>query len=357
MKNLVFLSSLNNNEQRGGAYLRVDSMVKVFSHWGILVKTLYQDQITVKGRFQKLLGSLRFGREVTALFSKARVNIPACDYLVLDNFRYLHWDLVFAKHGDKPLLIYNAHNLEFENYFGKADSFRRARFSKYEANRIEICDLILVCSEREREILIVLNPRLKNRIYVFPNLVDIRNYKVCAQKQSITFLGSLDYYPNIEAVKFICGYFLDHLPKELHSHIVIAGRNPGHEVVELCAQRGVQLLTNLSDSEISTLLAETKVSLVPLVSGSGTRLKIIESIFSHALVLATQMGSEGVDPAGLVISDLEDFPGECARLYLKKAFADICSDSRYNKYLETYDCYTWAKSHHEEFMMILNLNS
>lgn len=357
MKNLVFLSSLNNEQQRGGAFLRVDSMAKVFSLWGLKVEMLYQDRISVGGRFQKLMASLRFGKEVMALFSKAKVNIPPCDYLVLDNFRYLHWDLIFSDQKIKPLIIYNAHNLEFENYFGKVPGYGRDKFSKYEANRIERCDLIFVCSDRERDILITLNPRLENRIHVFPNLVDARNYKSAPKKEWITFLGSLDYYPNVEAIEFICGEFFDQLPEEFRPYLVIAGRNPCPRVRELCEQRGISLRTNLTDSEITDLLASTKISLVPLVSGSGTRLKIIESLFSHAMVIATEMGAEGVLSNSLTICELDDFTRQCSRMYRDNTFHDICPESSYNSYLGLYDCLSWAKLHQEEFARILRLTS
>lgn len=331
-------------------------MVKVFQHWGLEVSLLYQEQFEVKGRFQKLMASLQFGKEVVALFSKARVDIPSCDFLVLDNLRYFHWDLHFLDESKKPTIIYNAHNLEFENFFGKIPGPNRDKFSEYEARIVDRSDLILVCSTREKEILQKLNPDLNNKVFVFPNLVDADQYKISSDKKWITFLGSLDYFPNIQAIEFIGSDFIKYLPANLRDKIVIAGRNPTEKVKRICKEQNLQLRENLSDDEITELLATTKVSLVPLVSGSGTRLKIIESLFSHAMVLSTEMGAEGVEHGGLAIAELDDFSQECIRLYnTMDNFSSLCPDSLYLKYLESYDCHAWAAIHRDKFKEILTI--
>lgn len=328
-------------------------MMKVFTYWGIDSSLIYQDKISMSGRLQKILASLRFGKEVMALFSKATVEIPPCDFLVLDNFRYLHWNLKFANKCPRPRLIYNAHNLEFENYFGKNGHSRRDKFAMYEAKKMDLCDLIFVCSEREQNILFDLNPALEGKIHVFPNLVDANHYLSKPSKKWITFLGSLDYFPNIEAVRFLANQFIKDLDPKLREFLIIAGRNPTDEVKRLCSLSGIELRTNLSDREVTELLAETKVSLVPLVSGSGTRLKIVESLFSHAMVLSTPVGAEGVDLAGLCINSLDAFSKDCSELYNKNSFSQYCPTSLYNKYLESYDCYTWAELNKHKFQEIL----
>ncbi len=353
MKKTIFLSSLNNEKQRGGAFLRVDSIKKVIQSWGGQVSILYQDAIHPTGFFQKLRASLIYGKEIKSLFSKAQVTISECDILILDNFRYLHWDFKFK--GKRPRIIYNAHNLEFENYFGKFDTPKRRKFAHYEALKMNECDFILVCSEREKDILLNLNANLSSKVFVFPNLVDSKFYDKGSQssKKWITFLGTLDYFPNIEAVDFICNKFINDLPSDLRSKIVIAGRNPSPKVESLCRAKGITLKTNLSDSEIKKLLKETKIGLVPLMSGSGTRLKIIESLFSDTIVLSTSMGAEGVEEKGLRIAELDEFGRECVDLYQNFNFQDLCTPEIMDEYLNTYDCNFWALQHKEEFANIL----
>ena len=55
------------------------------------------------------------------------------------------------------------------------------------------------------------------------------------------------------------------------------------------------------------LHAQTKVLLVPLFNGSGTRLKIVEALFSGASVLSTQIGAEGIESKFIKISSVENF--------------------------------------------------
>jgi len=352
-KQIVFLSSLNNKDQRGGAYLRVNSIRKVLKEWNFDIHSLYQDDIKTKGFFSKLLGSMKFGKEVKPLFTRAHVSVPACEYLILDNFRQLHWSFNFQNKQNRPRIIYNAHNLEFENHFGKISSQKRRRFALYEATKMQECDLVFVCSEREKNILVELNQTLLDKILVFPNLVDHSDYKVDDNKSAITFLGTLDYFPNIEAVEFICGPFFDRIPAALQGHIVIAGRNPTANVRALCASRGIELRTNLSDQDIHDLLAKTKVSLVPLVSGSGTRLKIIESLFSGAIVLSTPMGAEGVECSGIVLCELDQFGSKCTDIFENSQFSELCPPDMSRNLLNAYDCFSWAKIHKEEFLNYL----
>jgi glycosyltransferase involved in cell wall biosynthesis len=349
LKKVVFLSSLDNSEQRGGAYLRVNSLCQVLKLWSCEVELIYQKGIKLSGFFSKLWASFRFGPEIKVLFSRADINIPSCDFLMVDNLRHLHWTFHFhRKH--RPLIIYNAHNLEFENYYGKSNSRKRKKFSYYEAKKMDECDFIFVCSLREKKILIKIRPELEQKIYIFPNLVNAQNYSPDSnEKKWITFIGTLDYFPNREAVEFITGDFQSNLPIELKDKVIIAGRNPSPYIKELCQRSGITLKENLSDRDVLDLLAQTKVSLVPLKSGSGTRLKILESIFSKSMVLTTPMGAEGIASTGLKVENLDQFTRVCAELYFQQKFSDLCSDSTYQMYLDSYDYSHWAKSNHSQF--------
>ncbi|MAF78486.1 MAG: hypothetical protein CME60_10005 [Halobacteriovoraceae bacterium] len=341
MNKAVFLTSLNNSTQRGGAYLRVFAVCEVLRKLGFSLELLYQDQISARGTLSKWLAAIKYGKEIKPLFTYASLEVNECDFLILDNFRYLHWNYSFSSSKRKPKIIYNAHNLEFENHYGKNDGPKRRKFSLYEANQLNLCDYILVCSEREKNLLIELNGKLVGKIFVLPNLIDKNNYSSDTNKQWITFLGTLDYFPNREAVDFLLSTFLDELTSSLKDKLVIAGRNPTSEMRELCKSKGVKLLTNLEDREVKDLLAQTKISLVPLKSGSGTRLKIVESLFSKAIVVSTPMGAEGIDEKGLIISELSNFAKECEKAFLDKDFADICPSVDFDNYQALFDIGKW----------------
>lgn len=351
------MTSLIDEGQRGGAYLRDQSLSKTLSQWGHEILPHYQKNIQTKRTFKQWLMRFQFGPEILSLFNSADVLIEESDFLILDHFRQLNWTFHTSKGAvdrQRMKVIYNAHNLEFENYFGKDSSKERQKFAVFEAKLMAKADYIFLCSEREKELLLSLNPDLEGKLFIFPNLVESENYESDDNAELITFTGTLDYFPNIEAVEFITKKLVPKLPHEYLSKIVIAGRRPTDKVVQLCQDSGVTLKVDLSDEEMKNLFAQSKVSLVPLISGSGTRLKIIEALFSRSMVLTTPMGSEGVEHNCMVRSSLDDFSNHLIDLYSHRQFEDICTAEELLAVKNDFDRKTWATKNQSHFFMFSN---
>ena len=117
---------MENEHQRGGAYLRVRSIEKLYQKAGFNVQMVYRNSIKAHTTWKTHLKSLKYGRNVKGLFTEADVTLPEGDILHLDNLRYFNWDLkpAYSK------IIYNAHNLENENYFGRTSSLKKTFFKK-----------------------------------------------------------------------------------------------------------------------------------------------------------------------------------------------------------------------------------
>lgn len=124
----------------------------------------------------------------------------------------------------------------------------------------------------------------------------------------VLFFGSLQYQPNAQAARII----LQEIAPRLHSshpeaRIVIVGL--GHNTF-LRAQKGdipsnVKFIGFVND--MTAVIKSADVVIVPLISGSGTRFKIIESIACGRRVISTSIGAEGLQPEvmgeSLVICD------------------------------------------------------
>ncbi|MGB0454799.1 MAG: glycosyltransferase [Bacteriovoracaceae bacterium] len=329
-KKIVIVSSLDNKEQRGGAYLRVHAIETLYQNLGFNTEIIYQENIQYQTTFSSYLSLLKFGKLPFLLFKKASVQLPPHDYLHLDNLRHFNWEF----NSDAPVL-FNAHNLEFENYYNRSSGFFAKNFQNWEISQYRKAKCVWVCSEREKEILVSLSPDLKEKILVIPNLVNKSDY-YSSPKKYISFIGTLDYYPNQFAVKFI----LENLTEISSDYeLLIAGRNPLPEQIEQCEKMGVTLKTNLSQAEIQKIFSETKILLVPLEHGSGTRLKIVEAIFSNAQVLSTSLGAEGIESKEIMISDLKDFSKNLNKI-LKREFGQDGADQNFS---EQFDIQSWNK--------------
>ena len=73
----------------------------------------------------------------------------------------------------------------------------------------------------------------------------------------------------------------------------IVGRNPGSEVNALAELPNVEVHANVLD--VGVYLEQASVLAVPLDSGGGTRLKILEAFTAGLPVVSTPVGCEGID--------------------------------------------------------------
>jgi len=347
-----FISSLVNQQQRGGAYLRCKAIRRLYELLGFELQTFYQQDISTSSSWATWCKSLRYAPRAKIMFNEAVLKMPPADYLHLDNLRQFHWH--FPQHGETPI-IYNAHNLEFENYYDRSDSFYARQFMHYECRQMQRAKIILLCSEREKNILLKLRPELREKIFIVPNLVDRADYKISRHKNIIAFIGTLDYYPNTQAIHYLCTEFLQKIPPSLVAkyRFIIAGRSPLPGQSEMIQRAGFELQTNLSNREMLDLYSETLVSLVPLSSGSGTRLKIIEGVMAGARILATPLGQEGLQGKMITTSSLEHFPSALIDLLAHLQREDLKSD--FAAFQKAYDIDEFYHRHEEQLRRLLHI--
>lgn len=225
-------------------------------------------------------------------------------------------------------VIIDQHNIEHEllwrtyqserTWLRKGYNWLESRLLKsFEIERCQRADIVLVTSERERLALKCLLPRpvievmpgeidmmetvtfslSRTVIEVVPNGVDVetftRNYAKQEVANRIIFTGTMDYYPNINAVLT----FAEHCWPLIRAQIPtatwqIVGRNPPPDVQKLAALPGITVTGSVPD--IQPYLAASAVAIVPLLIGSGTRLKILEALAMQKAVVSTSVGCEGL---------------------------------------------------------------
>ncbi len=162
----------------------------------------------------------------------------------------------------------------------------------------KIAKLIIVSSELEAFRMQRLVPAAKVR--VIPNCIDLENYADARNHPGSTlfFSGSLDQFPNIEALRWfldeilprIKGAMGDALPK-----IVVAGSNPSSELTVSLRKAGIEIEAN--PASVLPFLQEASVVFVPIRSGGGTRHKILEAMAAGKAVVSTGKGAEGLELA------------------------------------------------------------
>jgi len=349
-----FISSLDSDVKSGGAHLRISAIKRIYELLGLEINNYYNNDPREIFSVRPYLSSLYYGNNSRILFKRKSLAVSSAPILHLDNLRQFMWRM---PQEQKPFRIYNAHNLEFENFYGREDSLYKKRFEEYELKRIQEADLTLVCSERERSIILAKAPKLREKVITVPNLIDKNNYhaKDHQQKKTILFIGTLDYYPNIVAVDYLCDIFSSYItPKHLEQFdFIIAGRNPSQEMKNKIERSNFTLKENLTHEEVQELFAQTYLHLVPLTHGSGTRLKIVEALLSNGRVLSTPLGREGIESSNIIEAPIESFHDSFVQLIESPTPFDTEEIPLLHK---SWDIDTWFKENEQLLRSKLPLN-
>ena len=215
-------------------------------------------------------------------------------------------------------IVLDEHNIEHEllwRSYQRANGVARRGFNWLEYRRLrplEIAwcrraDLVLVTSEREQLLLHALLP--EKNVQVVANGVDIEAFapddSVAETPGRVIFTASFDYYPNVQGALYFaeqCWPLVRNAFSGATWHLV--GRNPPPEIVRLGTLPGVTVTGSVP--AVQPYLATAQVAIVPLLTGAGTRLKILEALSLRRAVVSTSLGCEGINcvpDRDLVVAD------------------------------------------------------
>jgi len=167
-------------------------------------------------------------------------------------------------------------------------------------------DRLLVTSQEDLERVRNIVP--DSNITVYPNALPYVEAPPREERNEIVFSGNLEYAPNISAVRF----FRERVWPMLRSRWPnlrwkIIGKNP--EAIRSVVAGDARIeLTGFVENAL-TSLAQAQVAIVPLLAGSGTRVKILEAWAAGTAVVSTTLGAEGLecrDGEHLILADGPD---------------------------------------------------
>jgi len=221
----------------------------------------------------------------------------------------------------KILSMHNIESLRFKRELELAQWGKRRLlllgdyffFPAWEERALGRFDGIVAVSEIER--IWIQRNAPQATVQLAPNGVDTAYFSPTssntpARKPYIAFTGVMDYPPNVDAACWLCNEILPALQRN-HADLAvrIIGKNPSPQVLELAKRRGVEVTGTVSD--IRPHVAGALALVVPLRSGGGTRLKILEAMAMARPVIATSVGAEGLEVTPgkdiLIADDVQQF--------------------------------------------------
>jgi glycosyltransferase involved in cell wall biosynthesis len=159
------------------------------------------------------------------------------------------------------------------------------------------------------------------RIWIIPNGVDIQSFQTgmgVPQPGTLIYPGSLTYQANYQAVHFFLSDIYPMIEAAIPgAQFSITGTYANVDLSSLRMGPSVHLTGYLED--IRPAIAGAWVCVVPLLQGSGTRLKILEALALGTPVVTTAKGMQGLelrDEEHLLIADQpEEFARQVIRLH------------------------------------------
>lgn len=149
---------------------------------------------------------------------------------------------------------------------------------------------VLTLSEQEASTLKALTPDIPAVAIGLP-LAGPTQPEAAPEAMRIGFAGSFGHHPNVHGLL----HFLKSIWPSIHSaepraRCVIAGREPPQSLLE-AASEGIEFAGFVPD--IQAFYAANAVTVVPLYTGGGVKIKTVEALLSGSAVVSTPIGAEG----------------------------------------------------------------
>ncbi len=184
-------------------------------------------------------------------------------------------------------------------------AFRRFHAACLEQERTWLprFDAVLVPSADDARRLDRIAPEARK--FVYPNAIPWVAQPLRAEEDVIVFSGNLGYHPNIQAVRFFRRKIWPALRQRWPSLVWrLAGKNPEAVRPYTSGDPRIEILGPVANAVEA--IAAAKVAVVPVLAGSGTRVKILEAWAAAKPVVSTTLGAEGlaaVDGEHLFLAD------------------------------------------------------
>lgn len=150
-----------------------------------------------------------------------------------------------------------------------------------------------------------------------------------AHSSDLIFVGSMDWLPNSDAIKYFVAEILPLIRRRKPDcTLAVVGRAPSPDIQAL-VKDDPRITVTGTVPDVRPYLWGATVSIVPLRIGGGTRLKIYEAFAAGTATVSTTIGAEGLDvthPTNIRVADTpQAFADECLSLLLDPAQREAVS--------------------------------
>jgi len=166
--------------------------------------------------------------------------------------------------------------------------------ARAERRYVKQADEVLTVAQTDRDFFVAfVDPDRVTSISTGVDLTTFQPNPSAEVPKNIVFTGSMDWLPNEDGVLWFVQEIFPRIRTRVpEATFTIVGRRPSGAVKALEKEDGV--LVTGTVAEIPPYLHQGSVYVVPIRSGSGTRLKIFEAMAAGKAIVSTTIGAEGL---------------------------------------------------------------
>ncbi len=201
-------------------------------------------------------------------------------------------------------IVLRSHNLEFSIWHRIARSKKiglkktylkilTRQLKDYEVQLLEQIDGLIAINPDELKHYKRLG--LKKVSTTIPFAVDLERYQPNknAEPHAVFHIGSMDWQPNLEGVSWFLNKVWPLVIKKAPDlKLYLAGRQMPEWLLQH-EQQGVEVIGEVHDAQ--DFIKSKNIMVIPLKSGGGMRVKLIEALALEKPVVSTPLGANGVD--------------------------------------------------------------
>ncbi len=224
------------------------------------------------------------------------------DVIQLESLYMVPYLNVIRNHSNAKVVL-RTHNIEHQIWQRLAtistNIFRKwylnllaDRLKKYEQWSLNMVDAIVALTLQDEQLLREAGAEVP--IFIAPVGIDAKEYPVqeLPKEEVIFHIGAMDWLPNQEGMK----WFLEKVwPTVIEKYPEVKLRFAGKKMPdEFYRYAGPQVEVSDFVEDAKQYMAEGSIMIVPLFSGSGMRVKIIEGMAMGKAIVTTPIGLEGI---------------------------------------------------------------
>jgi glycosyltransferase involved in cell wall biosynthesis len=234
-------------------------------------------------------------------------------------FAALYSETVLKNRPQKCLVVLRQHNVEYQIWERLAANSKQPlkkwylsllakRLKSFESKHLNQYDIIVPVTEDDGKLFKDLGCTVP--VVSSPAGIDTALWTPSenASLNKCYHLGSLEWMPNQEAMWWFINEIWPGIKSQFSNlEFYLAGKNMPSSFKQLKLD-GIHVVDYVADA--TEFVSDKGINIVPLLSGSGIRLKILEAMSAGKIVVSTTIGAQGInysDKNLLIADSLEQF--------------------------------------------------